>query len=435
MNLFRLLGITEYNGKTALCSQVCGWGCVEDKKEEGQESYSDYGYEEGEEEDIYMEEKDITMEEKSTECPFGYSLNYTDHKFGVGHGVNSHTDKTSWMVGHYLGDPANPLITIIDTPGTGDNPENGKSRDCEHGIALAEGVKRIGSINAFMVLIKGTNPRFDSFLEQQINMYVNIFGKEMWDNTIIEFTYWSHDKQSIEKRKLRRKTNVRRHHSTWNRQFQKKFKLEQNIESVFVDPVFDEGLSSDTNEIRINKENTDKLWRLLNFMPYECADTCQAPSGFFAGQPWLLDQAASQNRRNGSNFEITWQIWFAGCDGSGTKSYELKHVNATTNATIGLFKTTVRDDDTVTVDDTNLPGSMKVDDKTGEKFKTIRLKVDSITDEHFGSYFVVNDKGTSLQGRVNKIIDGQWGDWGPWGNCSKPCITGQGSMKKHCKRQ
>ena len=115
-------------------------------------------------------------------CPS--TLEYTGHEFGVGHTVNSHTDKISWMVGHYLGDPANPLITIIDTPGTGDNPESGKYRDCEHGIALVELVKRIGSINAFLVLIKGTNPRFDSFLEQLLKMYESIFGKEMWDNTI-----------------------------------------------------------------------------------------------------------------------------------------------------------------------------------------------------------------------------------------------------------
>ena len=71
------------------------------------------------------------------------------HKFGVGHLTESHTTETSWMVGHYLGDPANPCITIIDTPGTSDT----EGRDCEHGVALAEGIKRIGSITAFMLLL------------------------------------------------------------------------------------------------------------------------------------------------------------------------------------------------------------------------------------------------------------------------------------------
>ena len=328
------------------------------------------------------------------------------------------------MVGHYLGDPANPLITIIDTPGTGDNPKNGKSRDCEHAIALAEGVKRIGSIDAFMVLIKGTNSRFDAFMEQQINMYVNIFGNAMWDNTIIEFTYWSHDKRSIKKRKRRRgRTNTTKHHETWNKELQQKFNLDHDLSTVFVDPVYDEE-DADENEIRLNKENTDKLWELITFIPYKCSDACQAPSGFFAGQPWLLDHAASQNRRLGVGVAITWQIWFAGCDGSGTKSYEIKHVNAA-NATTLLYKFTVHNDDTVTINDTNLPASVKVVDESGEKFKTIRLQISSLSDELFGSYIVVNDKGTSLPGRVNKIVDGQWLPWSDFGDCSKTCISGK----------
>ena len=58
--------------------------------------------------------------------------------------------RTSWIVGHYLVDPKNPCITIIDTPGTGDT----EGRDCEHGIALAKGIKEIGSVNAFIVMFK-----------------------------------------------------------------------------------------------------------------------------------------------------------------------------------------------------------------------------------------------------------------------------------------
>merc|ERR1719460_1162486 len=107
----RLFGITGSND--AVCSQFCGW---------------DFNSKSGEYE-------------------------YAGHKFGVGHGVESHTVETSWMVGHYLGDPNNPLMTIIDSPGTGDT----EGRDCSHGIALAEGIKRIGAIDAFMVLIKGTD--------------------------------------------------------------------------------------------------------------------------------------------------------------------------------------------------------------------------------------------------------------------------------------
>ena len=61
------------------------------------------------------------------------------------------------MVGHYLGDPANPCITIIDTPGTGDT----EGRDCDHAVAIANGIKEVGSIETFLLLFKGTNPRYE----------------------------------------------------------------------------------------------------------------------------------------------------------------------------------------------------------------------------------------------------------------------------------
>ena len=41
-------------------------------------------------------------------------------KFGVGHGALSTTSNVDWMVGYWLGDEKNQLVTILDTPGTGD---------------------------------------------------------------------------------------------------------------------------------------------------------------------------------------------------------------------------------------------------------------------------------------------------------------------------
>ena len=78
------------------------------------------------------------------------------YRFGVGHRSVSHTNKTSWMVGHYLGDPANPCITVIDTPGTGDT----EGRDCDHAVAIAKGLQEIGKIETFLLLYKGTNVRW-----------------------------------------------------------------------------------------------------------------------------------------------------------------------------------------------------------------------------------------------------------------------------------
>ena len=157
---FRLFGITDQNGKEALCSKFDGL------------KFNETGHKE-----------------------------WVGHKFGTGHGAVSHTQTTDWMVGHYLGDSSNPCITIIDTPGIGDT----ENRDCQHGIALAKGIKEIGSIDAFMLLFNGQDPKFTQDIQKQIDLYLDIFGIEMWTNTITEFTWWSHDDRSIEKRKKNNK--------------------------------------------------------------------------------------------------------------------------------------------------------------------------------------------------------------------------------------
>ena len=87
------------------------------------------------------------------------------HSFGVGHRSVSHTNKTTWLVGHYLGNPANPCITIIDTPGTGDT----EGRDCDHAVAISKGLQEIGGIETFLLLYKGTNVRWSYiFIEMAV---------------------------------------------------------------------------------------------------------------------------------------------------------------------------------------------------------------------------------------------------------------------------
>ena len=122
-------------------------------------------------------------------------------KFGVGHSAESETVETSWLVGHYLGDPNNPCVTVVDTPGTGDT----EGRDCNHAINLAQGVREIGSIEIFLLLFKGTNTRyknyqlksllmvhfrFETSIQDQIRRYESLFGEAFYDNVVTEFTFW-----------------------------------------------------------------------------------------------------------------------------------------------------------------------------------------------------------------------------------------------------
>ena len=107
-------------------------------------------------------------------------------RFGVGHRSVSHTNTTTWMVGHYLGDPANPCVTIIDTPGTGDT----EGRDCDHAVAIAKGLQEIGGLETFLLLYKGTNVRFDETMQEELQRYKSLFGDQFFANAVTEFTFW-----------------------------------------------------------------------------------------------------------------------------------------------------------------------------------------------------------------------------------------------------
>ena len=336
----------------------------------------------------------------------------------MGHGTRSFTNETSWVVGHYLGDKSNPCITIIDTPGTSDT----SGRDCEHGIALAEAIKQIGSIDAFVLLFKGINPRFDESMKDQIKLFLEIFGQEMWQNTITEFTFWGHDKKSITTRKKHQGgLSEDTKHSMWNMEYSREFGVQHNIPSIFIDPIFDEE-TAETDEKKINKKNTDYFWNFLTqrLTTFHCDKRCQAPSGFFAGQPWLLPENGVQYKRLGDRTVVTWQIWLAGCDGSGTKSYDIWHQDVD-NITSVIYEHF--DNNTIRNDRSKLMKGMQVLDEPTVKLKTIRIIIEPTEEHHFGSYFIENRLGRSDLGQLKKIIDGEWQEWSPFSTCSKTCIS------------
>ena len=374
---FRLFNITQQNENEAVCSQIHSGDWIVD--ENGEDKYD-------------------------------------GHIFEVGHSTQSQTTRTSWMVGHYLGDPARPCMTIIDTPGTGDT----QGRDCEHGIALAKEIKQIGSIDAFVLLFKGTDTRFSQSMQDQIKLYMNIFGQEMWNNTITEFTFWEHSRKRIQRRKRKQGgLNEDTQHSLWNKEYEERFGVQQTIPSVFIDPVYDEE-EADADEKRINEEYTDKLWNLVtqSIKPFQCDKRCQAPSEFFDGRPWLIPPSTLQNKRLGERSEIIWQIWFAGCLNSGAVPYNISQVTED-NTTWVIFQhfenLTVRDGQ-------NMLPNMHIKEESSDKFKTIQLIIATTRERHFGSYFMETEEGRSELGQLRKKVDGEWQEWSVFGPCSKTCI-------------
>jgi hypothetical protein len=338
------------------------------------------------------------------------------------------------MVGHYLGDPEYPCIAIMDTPGASDTD----CRDHEHMTALLEGVKNVGSITAFVLLFNGARPRFAKGLQEQMKLYQTIFGPEMWSNVVTEFTFWQHGWKDIRRRKKKQKKDMEIQHDLWNKEYTKRFGVNQTIPSVFVDPVFDPEYAYEA-EAYINQGETDKLWTLLtqNFTAFECNNRCKAPSTFLTGEPWLLEDTRVQNKRLHTQAVFTWQIWDDGCSGNGTKSYNISHVtlNETSqmNQTRALY---VQEASQHTIASTQITRRELEDDMTvlddpttTEKYRIIRLTINSVEEEHFGSFFVENEKGKSEPGILHQIVDGEWLAWESWGDCSKPCWSDEADTR------
>jgi len=321
------------------------------------------------------------------------------HSFGVGHRSVSHTNKTTWLVGHYLGNPANPCITIIDTPGTGDT----EGRDCDHAVAISKGLQEIGGIETFLLLYKGTNVRFDEAMQEELQRYQSLFGQQFFDNVVTGFTFWGHSQREISKRLKNNHLNETVKHSTWNNQYKEKLDIKQEIPSVFIDPVLDME-SAEEEELDANTKYTDKLWELATRMtPYECSAHCSPPRGFFTGQPWLLKPAV-ERRRQGVAATFTWHVWLDGCGNSSVD---------------GNFKLHFNGEEMVDPS----AASIKIEESFLErgKLKQVKVRLEPLSFTHEGQYRLVNDQGSSDEASLLVVVDGAMGPWADYGACTKTC--------------
>ena len=109
----------------------------------------------------------------------------------------SHTNETVWRVGRWLGETGNDCVTILDTPGLQDT----HNRTCLFTREIGEAVKYLGEIDAFFLLFKGDTTRLTPVVREQLNVFQQLFGKHFWRKTIIEITFWPHDRKARRRRK------------------------------------------------------------------------------------------------------------------------------------------------------------------------------------------------------------------------------------------
>ena len=200
--------------------------------------------------------------------------------------MDSHTNETAWITGKWKGPYVanSPCFTIVDTPGVGD----ALGRDCLHGEVIAETVKNLSPIDAFVLMFKGTTSRFTKPLQDQLSFYQELLGPGFWKKTIIEVSYWRSRDQDKEERWVDREIDEGLLTQNLNMQLKRKFGLTQNIPVVFVDPMYQDSRGRRNPEEKATfKNEIEKLWNFIQSgEPFTCQGNCRSP-GFLKGTPAL----------------------------------------------------------------------------------------------------------------------------------------------------
>ena len=264
-------------------------------------------------------------------------------------------------------------------------------------------------------------------------LYEEMFGDHFWRNTVIEVTFWGHSKKEKRKRKKNRKVDEEKMAHMMNDELTRLFNLKHEVPLVFVDPVFEEDeydeyeYDEEDEEAIAFKQETKKLWRLINKADkFDCEGGCNAP-GFLKGFPMLVD-ARPVLDRIGGKVSITWNIWFGDCDQKGVRSYDILHDGRKIyrlNDEQGVKKESKGKDFPINVvvnDECSHEKIIGTCDNSRSKYKIVTLTFHSLSKDEFGNYSVANENGKSNEVEIKEIIDGTYTDWSIWGPCSKTCV-------------
>ena len=291
---------------------------------------------------------------------------------------------------------------------------------------LVEDLQKLGNINTFLLAYKGPNHKFDINLQEQIKLFETIFSKHFWENVASEFTYWSHNEYSVDKRENDAFMNEDTKHADWNEMYEDLFNVGMEIPSFFIDPVYNEDKpETEPIETEMYELYTDLLWEFMNNgTAYQCDKLCKSPSGFYTGEPWLMEETANQAKRIGSQVTITWQIWTHGCQGENSKDYNIFHTEVDAEQkSIYRYKTIKRKQKVIEkIKDDHLPPQTTVINADMGKYFVVRLKIETVQDEHVGEFILRTKRGDSKVATIKKVVDGKWMPWGQWGECSIECM-------------
>ena len=193
--------------------------------------------------------------------------NFTKGCFKAMEGTQPTTKKTCADIGPWLGDPKNRRVTIIDTPGLGDESDEDQRTINELAKELKDDIK---FIHVFMIAFD-ERVRWTAQVEEQIRLFEAMFGQGLWRNAILLGTKWGYHPKDVRDRIASRATEIKRKRDL-NREL-RRFGLKEDLQMVFIDSHYD--VSNDHKGVQRKKfrENAEKLWNFAKGVsPFECKD-------------------------------------------------------------------------------------------------------------------------------------------------------------------
>jgi len=192
--------------------------------------------------------------------------------FPVCHDMDSCTKNTNYCYNHtWLGDDQNDVFTIVDTPGFGDTDDQMEDLVEEMINTLSDTIK---TADVIILTLPEDTTRFSKELTVMLKQLEMLFGRKMWNSTIIEISKFSYKQEYIDLRDLQCKLtpdNCRDEaffYDEINRELEEKFHIGMKLPIVFIDSYsqLPDFLDDDTQQSHW-KEETTKLFDFSNESP------------------------------------------------------------------------------------------------------------------------------------------------------------------------
>ena len=108
-------------------------------------------------------------------------------------GLDSITKRTCADQGYWMGNTTGPRFTVIDTPGFGDKLIE-EEKTIENLVTTLR--DQIQYVHVFIIAFKQTDNRMTHSLRTMISLFEKMFGREFWNNVILEATHWNHGEEA-----------------------------------------------------------------------------------------------------------------------------------------------------------------------------------------------------------------------------------------------